>query len=95
LEAEVRLYDRLFNAENPLDTDEEGDYKDNINPDSLAVVPDAQLEPSLKEAEPGAIFQFERIGYFCADAFDSKPGKPIFNRTVTLKDTWAKLAKKK
>ncbi|MGN6509140.1 MAG: glutamine--tRNA ligase/YqeY domain fusion protein [Chitinophaga sp.] len=89
--AEVRLYDRLFSVENPAS--EEGDFKSFINPNSLEVIKEAYVEPLLLEAKPGDRFQFLRMGYFCADA-DSKPGKPVFNRTVTLKDTWAKEAKK-
>ncbi|WP_346317390.1 glutamine--tRNA ligase/YqeY domain fusion protein [Chitinophaga sp. YIM B06452] len=89
--AEVRLYDRLFSVENPAA--EEGDFKSFINPDSLQVIPEAYIEPVLLDARPGDRFQFLRMGYFCADT-DSKPGKPVFNRTVTLKDTWAKEAKK-
>jgi glutaminyl-tRNA synthetase len=86
--AEVRLYDRLFNVEEVPD-----DFKPHMNPNSLEVVT-AQLEPSLAEAKPGDRFQFERLGYFCVDARDSQPGKPIFNRTVTLRDSWAKEAAK-
>jgi glutaminyl-tRNA synthetase len=89
--AEVRLYDRLFSVENPAA--EEGDFKSFINPGSLQVIPEAYVEPVLLDAKPGDRFQFLRMGYFCADT-DSKPGKPVFNRTVTLKDTWAKEAKK-
>ncbi len=89
VDAEVRLYDHLFNAENPG----EGDYKQYLNPDSLKIV-NAKLENSLKDAEPGSCRQFERVGYFCADSKDSQPGKPVFNRTVTLKDSWAKIVKK-
>ncbi|MBI5324557.1 MAG: glutamine--tRNA ligase/YqeY domain fusion protein [Ignavibacteriae bacterium] len=89
IDSEVRLYDHLFNAENPG----EGDYKQYLNPDSLKIVI-AKLEHSLKDAEPGSRWQFERVGYFCADNKDSLPGKPVFNRTVTLKDTWAKIVKK-
>lgn len=81
---EVRLYDRLFTAEEP-DKDETRDFKDFLNPDSLRVTR-ARVEPALLEAQPGERFQFERIGYFVADAVDSKPGAPVFNRTVTLKD---------
>ncbi len=90
-QAEIRLYDRLFSVENPAA--EEGDFKSFINPDSLEVISNAMVEPSLLEAKPGDRFQFLRKGYFCADP-DSTPGKPVFNRTVTLKDTWAKEAKK-
>ncbi len=89
--AEVRLYDRLFVDEQP-DAHPDKDFKSFINPDSMQVV-EAYVEPSLAEAEPGERFQFQRLGYFVADP-DSKPGKPVFNRTVTLKDTWAKIQKK-
>lgn len=85
--AEVRLYDTLFSAENP---DEAADFMEHLNPDSLEVIENAMLEPSLVEAEPGMSFQFMRQGYFVADPVDSKPGKPIFNRTVTLRDSWKK-----
>jgi glutaminyl-tRNA synthetase len=90
--AEVRLYDRLFSTDNPMDVPEGGDFKDNINPASLTVV-QALLEPGLAAARPGMRCQFERMGYFCADP-DSTPGKPVFNRTATLRDTWAKIAQK-
>jgi len=83
--AEVRLVDRLFNVESP----DGEDYLDKLNPRSLEVVGDAKLEPSLGAANVGQVFQFERLGYFNVD-LDSKPGKPVFNRTVTLKDAWAK-----
>lgn len=86
--AEVRLYDRLFTAENP-DSDS---FKEYLNPDSLEVL-GAFVEPNLAAAEAGFLLQFERLGYFCADP-DSKPGKPVFNRTVPLRDTWAKIAQK-
>ncbi len=89
VDAEVRIFEQLFNVENPG----EGDYSQFLNPNSLEIV-QAKLEPSLKEAAPGSRWQFERAGYFCVDTLDSKPGKPVFNRTVTLKDTWAKLIKK-
>lgn len=85
VEAEVRLYDKLFSVPNPLA--EEGDFIDYLNPDSLKVVK-AYVEPMLAEAKPGERFQFERMGYFCVDTEDSSPGKPIFNRTVTLKDSY-------
>jgi glutaminyl-tRNA synthetase len=71
-----------------------GTFLDNINPDSLEIVRDAKLEPSLATAEPGRHFQFERLGYFFTDPADSKPGRPVFNRTATLRDTWAKEAAK-
>jgi len=86
--AEVRLYDRLFTVENPLAM--EGNWRDYLNPASLETFAVSMLEPSLKDAEPGYFCQFERMGYFCADP-DSKPGKPVFNRTVTLKDQWVKI----
>ncbi|MEP7236995.1 MAG: glutamine--tRNA ligase/YqeY domain fusion protein [Ferruginibacter sp.] len=89
--AEVRLYDRLFMSENPLG--EEGDFKDTINPDSLQILNNAFIEPSLKEANTEGRFQFIRKGYFCLDK-DSTPDKLVFNRTVTLKDAWAKEVKK-
>jgi glutaminyl-tRNA synthetase len=85
VEAEVRLYDKLFSVPNPLA--EEGDFIDYLNPDSLKIVK-AYIEPILAEAKPGERFQFERMGYFCVDTQDSAPGKPIFNRTVTLKDSY-------
>jgi glutaminyl-tRNA synthetase len=88
---EVRLYDRLFKSEDP--SSEEGDFKDNLHPDSLQIIPSALAESSLKSVEAGDKFQFLRKGYFCADK-TSSPGKPVFNRTVTLKDTWAKESKK-
>ncbi|MFA5265985.1 MAG: glutamine--tRNA ligase/YqeY domain fusion protein [Opitutaceae bacterium] len=86
IEAEVRLYDRLFNVAEP---DAEGDFKAHINPNSLEIIR-AKLEPSLGAATLGQYFQFERLGYFSLDAKDSQPGKLVFNRTITLKDTWAK-----
>ncbi|SIO41386.1 glutamine--tRNA ligase/YqeY domain fusion protein [Chitinophaga niabensis] len=89
--AEVRLYDRLFSVENPAA--EEGDFKSFINPSSLELIPQAYIEPFLLDAKVGDQFQFLRKGYFCVDP-DSTPGKLVFNRTVTLKDTWAKEAKK-
>ena len=91
--AEVRLYDRLFSAEDP-EADPEKDFREFINPDSLQVIKEAKLEPGLAEAKPGDRFQFERLGYFCADSKDSKPGHLVFNRTVTLRDTWAKIEKR-
>lgn len=94
IDAEVRLYEHLFTAEDPT-TPPEGseDWLDNLNPDSFKVIPGAKLEPSLAEAEPGVTIQFERMGYFCVDSVDSRPGAPVFNRTITLKDTWAKVQK--
>jgi glutaminyl-tRNA synthetase len=89
--AEVRLYDRLFKSEEP---DKAGDYHDDLNPASLEVVTDAKVEPSAAAAEPGTRFQFERLGYFCVDS-ERTAGRPVFNRTVTLKDSWAKAEGKK
>jgi glutaminyl-tRNA synthetase len=91
LKAEVRLYDRLFSKENPDDLEEGRDYKDYLNPDSLKIIT-GYLEPSLAGALPGEKYQFERIGYFNVDR-DSLRDKLIFNRTVTLKDSWAKMEK--
>ncbi len=91
LPAEIRLYDRLFNVEDP--SSEEGDFKDFINKDSLEVITNAYVEPSLKESKPGDYFQFIRKGYFCPDT-NSTSSKLVFNRTVTLKDAWAKEQKK-
>lgn len=88
--ADIRLYDRLFNEENP--DEGERDFRTYINPNSLEILKNAQLEPSLASAQPGDRFQFERMGYFCAD-IESKPDAPVFNRTVTLRDTWAKIEK--
>jgi glutaminyl-tRNA synthetase len=89
--AEVRLYDRLFRVEDPAS--EEGDFKAYINSDSLHIIPEAMIETSLLDAKPEDRFQFIRKGYFCLDK-DSQPGKPVFNRTVTLKDAWTKEVKK-
>jgi len=91
--AEVRLYDNLFLKQDPNEVEEGKDWTSNLNPNSLEIVQAAQLEPSLASAEMGARYQFERLGYFCVDA-DSKPGAPVFNRTVPLKDTWAKVEKR-
>ncbi len=89
VDCEVRLYDRLFRSENP---EESGDFLADLNPNSLKVVKDAKLEPSVRGAAAMTRFQFERVGYFCVDA-DSTPERLVFNRTATLKDTWAKIAK--
>jgi glutaminyl-tRNA synthetase len=93
ISAEVRLYDRLFNDEAP-DGHKDKDYKDFINPESLKIVKNCKLEPSLKNAEPESKYQFQRIGYFCVDKKDSKPGALVFNRTVPLKDSWSKIQSK-
>src|SRR5216684_1035770 len=93
VETEVRIYETLFTKENPSDVPEGQEFTVNLNPNSLEVVTDCKLEPSMANVEAGSRYQFERLGYFCADP-DSKPGKPVFNRTVALKDTWAKVEKK-
>ena len=92
LSAEVRLYDHLFNKENPDDVAEGEDFKSTLNPNSLEILSSCHVEPSLAEAKPGQRYQFERLGYFCVDP-DSCEGKLVFNRTVTLRDTWAKIQK--
>jgi glutaminyl-tRNA synthetase len=92
VEAEVRLYNHLFTKPDPDDVPEGSDYRANLNPESLAVLKGCKLEPSLASAAPGDTFQFERLGYFCVDV-DSRPGAPVFNRAVTLRDTWAKIEK--
>jgi len=93
VDAEVRIYDHLFTKEEPEDVPEGEDWKANLNPSSLEVLTGAKVEPSLRDAVPLDRFQFERLGYFCVDA-DSADGKLVFNRTATLKDTWAKIEKK-
>lgn len=93
INAEVRLYENLFAKEDPNEVEEGKDWTANLNPNSLEVIADAKLEPSLARAQVGDRYQFERLGYFCADP-DSKPGAPVFNRTVALKDTWAKVEKR-
>jgi glutaminyl-tRNA synthetase len=91
--AEVRLYDRLFRVPNPMAAEEGGDFTDYLNPESLEVLEEVPMEPALMEAEPGQPLQFERVGYFCVDSEDSRPGSPVFNRTVPLRDTWRKIEK--
>ena len=93
IDAEVRLYDNLFTSENPDDVPEGQDFTANLNPKSLEVVTVAKLEPSLRGASPSSRYQFERLGYFSVDP-DSTTEKPVFNRTVALRDTWAKIEKK-
>ncbi len=95
LQTEVRLYDNLFTKENPNDIEEGKNFTDYLNPASLVTLKNCCLESSLKNAAQGSRYQFERLGYFFADPIDSKPGKPVFNRIVTLKDTWAKIEKAK
>jgi len=93
IEAEVRLYDRLFLKPNPDDTKDGTDFRDHVNPASLETLTSCRIEPSLAGAVPGSRYQFERLGYFCVDSVDSTPGKLVFNRTVPLRDTWAKIEK--
>jgi glutaminyl-tRNA synthetase len=93
ISAEIRLYDKLFSKPDPYDLAEGQDVLSNLNPNSLEIVSDAKLEPSLADAKPGDRFQFERVGYFCVDP-DSTAEKLVFNRTLPLKDTWAKIEKK-
>jgi glutaminyl-tRNA synthetase len=90
IDAEVRLYDRLFTAEEPTGDD----WLAQLNPASLEVLRGCKLEAYLADAVPGSRWQFERVGYFCADAVDSQPGAPVWNRTVTLKDTWARIERR-
>jgi len=93
IEAEVRLYDRLFTVENPAGVTDGRDYKKFLNPNSLEILKKCYLEPSLASAKSGDRFQFERMGYFCVDP-DSKDDKKVFNRTMTLRDTWERIQKK-
>ncbi len=94
VEAEVRLYDHLFQTQDPSDTEEGQSYLDNLNPHSLEVLKGCKLEASLAAAQPGERFQFERVGYFYVDTKESSGSKPVFNRSVTLRDTWAKMQKR-
>jgi glutaminyl-tRNA synthetase len=91
ISAEIRIYDKLFSKADPNDVEEGGSFLDNLNPNSLEILTDAKLEPSLAKAKPEEHFQFERVGYFCADR-DSTEEKLVFNRTLPLKDAWAKIA---
>jgi glutaminyl-tRNA synthetase len=93
VDAEVRMYDNLFTIEDPNQAEAGQSFTVNLNPHSLEVLPRAKLEPSLRTASAGERYQFERLGYFCVDP-DSVPGRPVFNRTVALKDTWARIEKK-
>jgi glutaminyl-tRNA synthetase len=93
VDAEVRIYETLFAKENPNQVEEGKDFLSNLNPNSLETIPNAKVEPSVTNASSGSRYQFERLGYFCVDP-DSKPGRPVFNRTVALKDTWAKIENK-
>jgi glutaminyl-tRNA synthetase len=92
MEAEVRLYEHLFSKENPDEVERGADFKANLNPNSLDTLTSCRVEPSLAGAVPGNRYQFERLGYFCVDP-DSSPAKPVFNRTVSLRDTWARIQK--
>ena len=89
--AEIRLYDRLFTSPRPGFGDDKQSFTESLNPDSLSVLTDARVEPSLTDIEPHREVQFERTGYFVADEIDSRPGRPVFNRIVTLRDSWAKI----
>jgi glutaminyl-tRNA synthetase len=91
--AQVRLYDHLFAKENPNEVETGKDFSAYLNPTSIETLNDCKLEPSLAAAKPSSLYQFERLGYFCVDAKDSTPDSPVFNRTVTLRDTWAKILK--
>ncbi len=93
IDAEIRLYDKLFTKEDPDQVEEGQEFTANLSPQSLEIIADAKLEPSLANAAAGTRYQFERLGYFCVD-LDSRLGKPVFNRTVALKDTWAKIEKR-
>ncbi len=93
ISAEIRLYDKLFSKADPYDLEEGQDVLDNLNPNSLEILTGAKLEPSLANAKLEDRFQFERVGYFCLDP-DATPGKLAFNRTLALKDSWAKIEKK-
>ena len=94
LDAEVRLYDRLFSKEDPEESEDGGDFTGNLNPNSLETLANCKLEPSLSEAKGDHPFQLERLGYFCLDAKDSLPERPVFNRAVALRDSWAKAKNK-
>jgi glutaminyl-tRNA synthetase len=91
--AEARLYDHLFTKEDPDDVQEGGDWLANINPKSIECLTDCRIEPCLANVKPGERFQFERLGYFCVDSEDSSAERLVFNRAVTLRDTWAKIEK--
>jgi glutaminyl-tRNA synthetase len=93
LEAQVRLYDHLFTKANPADDTGSSDLKSTLNTNSLETLTSCRVEPSLEGAKPGAKYQFERLGYFCVDSVDSSEGALVFNRTVTLRDSWAKTLK--
>ena len=94
LPAEVRLYDRLFQIANPSGEKDGADFTTYLNPSSLETLSSSRVEPSLSGASAGSRYQFERLGYFCVDSVDSSDGALVFNRTVTLRDSWAKIANK-
>ena len=94
VDTEVRLYDHLFSVENPAAVKDGAEFQSCLNPRSLEVLTACRLEPSLAAAAPGSLYQFERLGYFCVDAVDSRPGSLVFNRTVGLRDTWARMQEK-
>jgi glutaminyl-tRNA synthetase len=89
----VRLYDHLFTQPDPDEVPEGVDYRVNLNPNSLVTLTSCRVEPSLAGAAPGSRYQFERQGYFCVDPVDSTAGRLVFNRTVSLRDSWAKIEK--
>jgi len=91
LDCELRLYDKLFTVPNPDDVEDGQDFMSMLNPESLVVVPGAKIEPSVAKDPIGTRYQFERTAYFVSDVIDSKPGALVFNRTVTLRDSWAKM----
>ena len=90
----MRIYDALFTKRDPNDLAEGKDFTENLNPVSLEVLSACPVEPSLKNATPGSRYQFERLGYFSVDSVDTRSSEPVFNRIVTLRDTWAKIEKK-
>jgi glutaminyl-tRNA synthetase len=94
LPAEVRLYSHLFTKENPAAVEQGEDFTVHVNPESLELLENCRVEPSLADAKPESIYQFERLGYFCADRHDCMKGRLVFNRSVTLRDTWARIKKK-
>ena len=89
----MRLYEALFTKRDPSELEEGEDWKANLNPRSLEILPGVLAEPALAQAKAGERFQFERLGYFCVDSRHSRPGAPVFNRTVTLRDSWANIVK--
>jgi glutaminyl-tRNA synthetase len=93
INAEVRLYETLFTKEDPDDVEEGREFTDNLNAKSMEILTGVKLEPSVANSPPGTRYQFERLGYFCVDP-ESTPGNQVFNRTVTLKDAWAKIENK-